>query len=100
MIHAGVLVSNGGGSGGTATVAYSPPPGTYSGTGGQLLITMTVTHADKLRYHLGTDAWTTVNATSKLISLKLTDSGDTLWCDALSNAGAILASKNGKYFKA
>jgi hypothetical protein len=95
VIHAGSIASNtsggGGGGGAPASVAFNPDGGTISVA---TSVNITVTGATRHRHKKNNLAWVTVESSSSTVSVS---PGTTLYADALSATGAILASDSALY---
>ncbi len=81
-----------------ATVTLNPGGNIYSGA--SINVTITVTSpATKLRWNINSGAFTTVNATSTVVNVPLSQSGRFLGADALDGVGTVLASTSQFYQK-
>ena len=68
----------------------NPIGGSYGGT--SLNVTITVTVATKLRWQISSNGWTTVNGTSTVVAMPISQAGKFLSADALDSNGGVLAS--------
>ena len=73
----------------TSIIGFNPGGGEYSGA--SINVTITVT-APKLRWQLQNSGWVTVNASSTVVPVTLTQAGKFLSADALDGAGNPVAS--------
>ena len=80
----------------SATISFNPVGGSYSGSTKSVTVTVS---SPKFRWKIDSGAYTTVNASSGVVSVPLAVSGHTLHVDALDSFGNVLDSLDNDYFR-